>query len=137
MKGMECVTAALKAAGLRVSIVRLQDRARSAQLAADALGAALGSIVKSLVYLADGKPVLVLVAGDRRAAPARLKGLPGMRRAMITDADRVQRETGLRVGAVPPISHRKGLPVWIDASLNRFETIYAAAGHTDAVFNTF
>ena len=57
-----------------------------------------------------------------------------MRRVMIADADSVQREADFRVDAVPPIGHRKGLPVWIDASLNRFETNYAAAGHTDAVF---
>ena len=92
------------------------------------------SNVKSLVFLSDGKPVLVLVAGGRRRAPAKLKGLLGVRRAVIADADSVQREAGFMVGAVPPIGHRKGLPAWIDTSPNRFETIYAAAGHTDAVF---
>ena len=60
--------------GLRASSVKFQDSANAAQLTADALGTALGSIVKSVVSLADGKPVLVLEAGDRRAAPAKLEG---------------------------------------------------------------
>ncbi|MBU0703322.1 MAG: YbaK/EbsC family protein, partial [Chloroflexi bacterium] len=67
MKGPERVQAALEAVGLDIGIVTLQESARTAQLAADALGTTLGSIVKSLLFLADGAPVLVLVAGDRRA----------------------------------------------------------------------
>jgi len=134
VKGTERVQAALKAAGLDTDIVKLQESARTAQLAADALDTALGSIVKSLLFLADGEPVLVLVAGDRRADPARLKGLLGARRVMIADAERVRRETGFSIGGVPPVGHRQPLPTWIDSSLGRFETVYAAAGHPHAVF---
>ena len=83
--------AALKAAGLDTSIVKLEESARTAQLAADALDTALGSIVKSLLFLADGEPVLVLVAGDRRADPAKLKGLLRARRVTIADAECVRR----------------------------------------------
>jgi Cys-tRNA(Pro) deacylase len=133
-KGPVRVQAALEAVGLDVNIVRLQESARTAQLAADALDAALGSIVKSLVFLADEEPVLVLVAGDRRADPAKLKKLLKARRVMIADAGRVRSETGFSVGGVPPIGHRRPLPTWIDASLRRFETVYAAAGHPHAVF---
>ncbi len=134
MKGTERVQGALKAAGLDISVVKLQESARTAQLAADALDTALGSIVKSLLFLADGEPVLVLVAGDRRADPARLKRLLGARRVMIADAERVRRETGFSIGGVPPVGHRQPLPTWIDGSLGRFEAIYAAAGHPRAVF---
>lgn len=134
MKGTERVQGALKAAGLDISVVKLQESARTAQLAADALDTALGSIVKSLLFLADGEPVLVLVAGDRRADPARLKRLLGARRVMIANAERVRRETGFSIGGVPPVGHRQPLPTWIDGSLGRFETIYAAAGHPRAVF---
>jgi len=112
----------------------LQKSARTAQLAAEALNTALGSIVKSLVFLADGEPVLVLVAGDRRADPVKLKRLLGARRVMIADAERVKQETGFSIGGVPPIGHRQSLPTLIDASLARFETLYAAAGHPFAVF---
>lgn len=134
MKGPARVQAALKAAGLDTSIVKLQESARTAQLAAYALDTALGSIVKSLLFLADGEPVLVLVAGDRRADPAKLKELLGARRVKIADAERVRRETGFSIGGVPPVGHSQPLPTWIDASLGRFETVYAAAGHPQAVF---
>ncbi len=133
-KGTQRVQAALEAAGLEVTIVRFQESARTAQLAADALGVDLGSIVKSLIFLADGEPVLVLVAGDRRAEPDKLKTLSGARRVMIADAERVRSETGFSVGGVPPVGHRRPLPTWIDVSLGRFETVYAAAGHPRAVF---
>jgi prolyl-tRNA editing enzyme YbaK/EbsC (Cys-tRNA(Pro) deacylase) len=104
-------------------------------MAADALDTALGSIVKSLLFLADGEPVLVLVAGDRRADLTKLKGLLGARRVMIAGAERVRTETGFSIGGVPPIGHRRPLPTWIDSSLGRFETVYAAAGHPRAVFS--
>lgn len=134
VRGAERVQAALRDAGLDVQVVRLQDSARTAQLAADAIGTPLGSIVKSLVFLADGKPVLILVAGDRRADPAKLKQAMGARRTMIADAERVRAETGFSIGGVPPVGHLRALPTWIDASLARFETVYAAAGHPHAVF---
>ncbi|HEY72255.1 MAG: YbaK/EbsC family protein [Chloroflexi bacterium] len=134
MKGTERVQGALEAAGLESAIVKLEKSARTAQLAADALGAALGSIVKSLIFLADGKPVLVLVAGDRRADPAKLKSLLQARRVMMANAERVRSETGFSIGGVPPVGHRQPLPAWIDESLGRFETVYAAAGHPRAVF---
>jgi prolyl-tRNA editing enzyme YbaK/EbsC (Cys-tRNA(Pro) deacylase) len=124
----------LEAAGLEIEVVKLEDSARTAQLAADAIGTELGSIVKSLVFLVDGAPVLVLVAGDRRADPAKLKKALGARRAMIADADRVKQETGFSIGGVPPVGHLRRLPVWIDRSLGRFDIVYAAAGHPHAVF---
>jgi prolyl-tRNA editing enzyme YbaK/EbsC (Cys-tRNA(Pro) deacylase) len=134
MKGPERVQAALEAAGLDINVVKLEESARTAQLAADAVGTALGSIVKSLLFLADGEPVLVLVAGDRRADPAKLKALLKARRVMIADAERVKQETGFSIGGVPPVGHLRPLPTWIDGSLGRFETVYAAAGHPRAVF---
>ncbi len=134
MKGPARVQAALETAGLDITIIKLQESARTAQLAADALDTALGSIVKSLLFLADGEPVLVLVAGDRRADPAKLKELLGARRVMIADAERVRKETGFSIGGVPPVGHQRSLPTWIDASLGRFETVYAAAGHPQTVF---
>jgi prolyl-tRNA editing enzyme YbaK/EbsC (Cys-tRNA(Pro) deacylase) len=134
MKGPTRVQAALEAAGLDVQVVELEESARTAQLAADALGTLLGSIVKSLVFLADGCPVLVLVAGDRRADPHKLKRLLEARRVMIADAERVRQVTGFSIGGVPPMGHFQPLPTWIDESLGRFETVYAAAGHPRVVF---
>jgi len=128
------VEAALKTAGLEIDVLELSKSARTAQLAADALDTTLGSIVKSLIFLADGEPILVLVAGDRRASPEKLKRLLGARRVMIADADRVRKESGFSIGGVPPIGHDRPLSTWIDESLGRFETVYAAAGHPRSVF---
>jgi len=135
MKGTKRVREALEAAGLKTEIVKLEASARTAQLAAQALGVPLGSIVKSLLFLADGEPVLVLTAGDRRADPVKLKKLLGAQRVKLAAAERVRDETGFSVGGVPPVGHRTPLPTWIDESLSRFETVYAAAGHPHAVFS--
>jgi prolyl-tRNA editing enzyme YbaK/EbsC (Cys-tRNA(Pro) deacylase) len=134
MRGPDRVQAALEAAGLVIEVVRLSGSARTAQLAAEVIGTQLGSIVKSLVFVADGEPVLALVAGDRRADLAKLKALLHARRVMIADAERVRRDTGFSIGGVPPVGHLRPLATWVDRSLGRFETVYAAAGHPHAVF---
>ncbi len=134
MKGPQRVQAALRAVGLQIEVMELDASTRTAQQAAEAIGTELGSIVKSLVFLADGQPIVVLVAGDRRADPARLKALLGARRVMIADAEQVRQATGYAIGGVPPVGHKARLPVWIDSSLSRFETVYAAAGGPRAIF---
>ena len=134
MRGQDQVEAALDAAGVPFRVIELASSARTAQLAAEAIGTPLGSIVKSLVFLADGRPVLVLVSGDRRASLERLKALLQAKRVVIADADRVREETGFSIGGVPPVGHKKRLSTWIDESLGRFETVYAAAGHHQTVF---
>jgi Cys-tRNA(Pro) deacylase len=133
MKGPQRVQSALREMGVEIDVVELDASTRTAQQAADAIGTTLGSIVKSLVFLADGEPVLVLVAGDQRADPTKMKALMQARRVMIADADQVREITGFAIGGVPPIGHSRPLPVWIDRSLGRFETVYAAAGGPRAI----
>lgn len=115
----------------------LADTARSAQDAADSIGCELGAIVKSLVFRVGDRAVMALVAGDRQcdltALPAAL-GLEG--KAKRADADLVRAATGFAIGGVAPVGHAEPLPVAVDASLGRFETIYAAAGHPYCVFAT-
>ena len=131
------VRACLAAAGSNAAVIELSETARSAQDAADSIGTELGSIVKSLVFAIAGKPVMALVAGDRqcdtKALPAAL-GLDG--KARRADADLVRDATGFSIGGVAPVAHDHKLPIVIDASLARFETIYAAAGHPYCVFAT-
>ena len=134
VKGPQRVQAALRELGAEIEVIELDASTRTAQQAAEAIGTELGSIVKSLVFLADGQPVVVLVAGDRRAAPARLQALLGVGRMMIANADEVRQATGYAIGGVPPVGHKTPLPIWIDGSLRRFETVYAAAGGPRAVF---
>ena len=134
MKGPQRVQSALREMGVEIDVLELDASTRTAQQAADAIGTKLGSIVKSLVFLADGEPVLVLVAGDQRADPEKMKALMQARRVMIADADQVREITGFAIGGVPPVGHNRSLPVWIDRSLGRFETVYAAAGGPRAIF---
>jgi prolyl-tRNA editing enzyme YbaK/EbsC (Cys-tRNA(Pro) deacylase) len=113
--------------GLAVEVRRLNDSARTAALAAAALDVEVGQIVKSLVFLHDGEPVLVLCAGDRRVDAVGLGLVPA-------PADRVRAVTGFSIGGVPPLGHDVELPTTIDASLRRFATVWAAAGTPHDVF---
>ncbi|TEU19980.1 MAG: YbaK/EbsC family protein [Anaerolineales bacterium] len=132
--GAEQFTQYCKDNGLDISVVELDKSTRTAQLAAEAIGTELGSIVKSLVFLADGKPALVLVAGDRRADTRKLAQVLEAKKVKMADADTVRAETGFAIGGVPPVGHHTRLPTIIDRSLSRFETVYAAAGSPRAVF---
>jgi prolyl-tRNA editing enzyme YbaK/EbsC (Cys-tRNA(Pro) deacylase) len=129
--GTRRVQAALHDAGLDVEVVVLEDSARTAVEAAQALGVEVGAIVKSLVFR-DGQdpahpPVLVLVSGDNRCDEALL----GVTRA---DADAVREVTGYAIGGVPPVGHPSPLRTVVDERLGRFETLWAAAGTPHAVF---
>lgn len=118
----------LAAHGLtEIEVRTLSDSARTAQLAAQALGVEVGQIVKSLVFLRDGEPVMVLCAGDRTVDAQRLS----LKRA---DADRVRAVTGFAIGGIPPLGHDTALPTTIDESLRRFDTVWAAAGTHHDVF---
>ena len=117
----------LHARGLDVSVQMLPDSARTAAEAAVAVGCDVGQIVKSLVFMRDGRPVMVLCAGDRRVAAERL----GLRAA---NADQARAATGFSIGGIPPIGHDQPLETLIDESLRRFATVWCAAGTPHAVF---
>jgi prolyl-tRNA editing enzyme YbaK/EbsC (Cys-tRNA(Pro) deacylase) len=126
------VEAALLEAGIPAGVVELADSARTAAEAAAAVGVELGAIVKSLVFRGgSGAAVLALVAGDRRADEAAVAAAAGdsIGRA---DADFVRAATGFAIGGVPPLGH--GLVPLVDASLMRFEEVWAAAGTPHHVF---
>jgi prolyl-tRNA editing enzyme YbaK/EbsC (Cys-tRNA(Pro) deacylase) len=117
----------LEQRGLQVEVVTLSDSARTAALAASALGVEVGQIVKSLVFLQGDEPALVLCAGDRRVDAERL----GLARA---GADLVRSVTGFSIGGVPPLGHDTELPTMVDESLRRFTVVWAAAGTPHDVF---
>ena len=136
-KSVEQVKRALAASGLDPSLVReLPADTSTAEAAARAVNAPQGSIVKSLIFLADGKPLLVLVAGDQRADVRRLRATLGMskRRLRIARPAEVSEHTGFEVGGVPPVGHRERVRTLIDRTLGRFDTVWAAAGSAHAVF---
>ena len=131
------VADALVGSGSVSEIIVLAETARTAEDAAASLNCELGAIVKSLVFRIDVKPVMVLVAGDRRCNIKVLPtafGCPG--KAIRAEAEMVQATTGFSIGGVSPIGHPTRLPMIIDQSLERFEVIYAAAGHPYCVFGT-
>jgi prolyl-tRNA editing enzyme YbaK/EbsC (Cys-tRNA(Pro) deacylase) len=131
------VRQALTRAGLDQTLVReLPADTSTAQAAALAVGAAQGSIVKSLIFLADGAPILVLVSGDQRADSKKLRTELGLskKRLRIARPAEVLDLTGFEVGGVAPVGHTEPLRTFIDKTLGRFEVVWAAAGSSHAVF---
>ena len=117
----------LRERGLIISVIALDDSARTVPEAAAAVGCEPAQIVKSLVFLRDGEPVMVLCAGDRRVANKRLSLSPA-------NADQARAATGFSIGGIPPLGHDRDLDTLIDDSLRRFETVWCAAGTPHAVF---
>ena len=115
--------------GLDVEIRELSDSTRTAQEAAEAVGAELGQIVKSLVFMDAEGALLCLCAGDRRVDTAKLGD--GVRQAK---GDEVREATGFAIGGVPPLGHERPVRTVVDESLRRFETLWCAGGTPHAVF---
>ena len=113
--------------GLQVKVVMAPASTRTAPEAAAAIGCEVGQIVKSLVFLRDDDPVMVLCAGDRRVAAERL----GLRSAT---AEQARAATGFAIGGIPPLGHDGQLETIVDESLRRFATVWAAAGTPQAIF---
>ena len=114
-------------------ILRFPEGTRTAEQAAAAVGCELGQIVKSLVFLCDGDAVLALTSGANRVDTERLGELLGgtISRA---DADGVREATGYAIGGTPPFGHAQPLRAVVDPALLAFETVWAAAGTPDTVF---
>ncbi len=132
----EHVQAALDALQTGIHIRYLEASTATAQQAAESIGTTQGSIVKSLCFLIAGEPIIVLAAGDRKVSDRALAAHYGISRKQVrlADAETTLRVTGYAPGGVPPIGHAQSLPILIDASLARFEVLYAAAGSPYAVF---
>jgi prolyl-tRNA editing enzyme YbaK/EbsC (Cys-tRNA(Pro) deacylase) len=111
--------------GLDVEVADLPESTRTAAKAAEACGCELGQIVKSLVFVVDGEPTMVLCAGDRRVT--QIEGEPA-------DAKLARDATGFSIGGVPPLGHDADLPTIVDESLRRFDRVWCAAGTPNAVF---
>jgi Cys-tRNA(Pro) deacylase len=120
--------------GLTIEVHHFPEGTRTAQEAAQAVGASLGQIAKSMVFMADGKPVLVLTAGPNRVDASKVARHLGARQVRRASADEVRQATGFAIGGVPPFGHTHRLTVLFDLDLLQFETIWAAAGTPNAVF---
>lgn len=134
-KSVKRFRAALVERGLADTIVELDASARTADDAAAALGTDTGAIVKSLVFSGPGaEPLLVLGTGDGRVDEARVGERVGGPVA-LADARFVRNAAGYAIGGVPPFGHNQDLPTLIDRRLERFDTIWAAAGTPETVFS--
>jgi prolyl-tRNA editing enzyme YbaK/EbsC (Cys-tRNA(Pro) deacylase) len=115
----------LRARGLDVEVFVLPESTRTAAEAAAACECEVGQIVKSLVFIVEGQPTMVLCAGDRRVT--QIDGEPA-------SAQEARDATGFSIGGVPPLGHDADLPTIVDESLRRFERVWCAAGTPNAVF---
>lgn len=128
------VVDAAAAAGLEIDVVEYPDGTRTAEEAAAAVDAPVATIVKSLVFLVDGAPVMALVAGDSRLDEDRLSAAAGGGTVGRADADVVRDATGYPIGGVPPFAHRSALATFVDEDLLAHDAVWAAAGTPRHVF---
>jgi len=127
---------ALRAAGVAARVRVLPVSTATAEEAARAVACPLGAIIKSLLFLAEGEPVLVLACGDRQVDSAKLAQALGVgrKRVKMADAEAVIAHTSFRIGGVPPVGHARKLPTYVDSDVDRFTEVYAAAGTANALF---
>jgi prolyl-tRNA editing enzyme YbaK/EbsC (Cys-tRNA(Pro) deacylase) len=122
--------------GGRGEVVILPDSVHTAALAAEALGCEVGAIANSLLFDADGRPVLILTSGAHRVdtdKAAATIGVPSLKRAK---PEFVRQHTGQVIGGVSPIAHPAPVPTYLDTWLQKYDVVWAAAGHPAAVFST-
>jgi prolyl-tRNA editing enzyme YbaK/EbsC (Cys-tRNA(Pro) deacylase) len=123
----------LRSAGLDIEVRTFPQGTRTAEDAARAIGCEVGQIVKSLIFTADGAPIMVLVSGSNRVDVGKLARVAGGPVGKA-DADTARSATGYAIGGVPPFGHSSKLPVFVDRDLLDHEVVWAAAGRPDAVF---
>ena len=117
-------------------VVILPDSVHTAALAAHALGCEVGAIANSLLFDADGSPVLILTSGAHRVDTEKVAAHVGVGRLRRATPDVVRSATGQVIGGVSPIGHPAPVPTYLDTWLRRYDVVWAAAGHPAAVFST-
>jgi prolyl-tRNA editing enzyme YbaK/EbsC (Cys-tRNA(Pro) deacylase) len=132
----EFVTKALLDKGAKGTIVELPDSARTARAAAEQLGCEVGAIANSLVFEADGTPLLVLTSGAHRVNTAKIAVLVGSATVRRATPEFVREATGQPIGGVAPLGHPERIRTLVDVWLNRYERVWAAGGHPHTVFPT-
>lgn len=130
------VQSALSAAGVTGAVRVLDASARTAQAAADQIGCPVGAIANSLVFVADGEPVLVLTSGAHRVDTTQVAGILRVTGVERADPDTVRRATGMAIGGVAPVGHPTPLRTLVDVALRGYDVVWAAAGHPHTVFPT-
>ena len=117
-----------------LKITILDNTARTAKDAANALNCEIGAIVKSLLLKADDEFVLCLIPGDKKCSLNKLKKAIFKKDVCMADADQVKENTGFSIGGVSPVGHLKKIDVLVDRTFDRFKDVFAAAGHPNSIF---
>jgi len=125
---------ALKEFDNSIKVIELNSTARTALDAANSLNCKVGAIVKSLLFRTDNTFLLCLVSGDKRCSLNKLKKITQIKDISMASPEDVKIQTGYTIGGVSPVGHLKKINIFVDISLERFEDIFAAAGHPNCVF---
>jgi Cys-tRNA(Pro) deacylase len=125
---------ALKDFDQSLNIIVLEDSARTAKDAAKNLNCKVGAIVKSLLFRAEDSYLLCLIAGDKKCSLNKLKKILNKKDISMANPEDVKTQTGYTIGGVSPIGHLNNNRILIDNSLERFNALYAAAGHPNCIF---
>ena len=128
------VREALENAGTTAGIVVLDSAVHSAAAAAAALGVETGQIANSLIFDADGEPLLVLTSGAHRVDTGKVAALLGVARLRRATPEFVREHTGQAIGGVAPVGHPKPLRTLVDVALAEYPVVWAAAGVPQSVF---
>ena len=115
-------------------VIVLNTSARTALEAATSLSCEVGAIVKSLLFKTENSFILCLIAGDKKGSLNKIKKTLNIKDVSMADADDVKNITGYTIGGVSPIGHLKTIDIFIDNSLERFPSLFAAAGHPNCIF---
>ena len=124
----------LKKFNPNLKVIVLKQTARTANDAATALGCKVGAIVKSLLFKTGNSFVLCLVSGDKRCSLNKLKKILNEKDVSMANPEEVKRITGYTIGGVSPTGHLTKTKIYIDENLENYKSIFAAAGHPNAVF---
>jgi prolyl-tRNA editing enzyme YbaK/EbsC (Cys-tRNA(Pro) deacylase) len=129
------VVAALRAGGVAAGVRRFEEPVPTAAAAAAALGCEVGAIANSLVFDADGAPLLVLASGAHRVDTAKVAALTGVQRVRRASPEFVFAATGQEVGGVAPVGHPAPLPTVVDGDLAAFPIVWAGGGDHHTMFS--
>jgi prolyl-tRNA editing enzyme YbaK/EbsC (Cys-tRNA(Pro) deacylase) len=130
------VTARLTELGAGGQVRTLDDAARTAAQAAAQLGIEVAQIANSLVFAADGDPLLVMASGGHRVDTAKVAAIVGATSVDRASPEFVREHTGFAIGGVAPVAHPEPLRTLVDTELERYDEVWAAAGHPHTVFPT-
>jgi prolyl-tRNA editing enzyme YbaK/EbsC (Cys-tRNA(Pro) deacylase) len=135
-RSAEAVAGVLRALDVPGQVIELPEPAPTAAAAAAQLGCEVAAIANSLVFSADGEPLLILTSGGHRVDTAKVAALLGVSAVRRADPDFVRAATGQAIGGVAPVGHPRPIRTLVDTHLAGFAVVWAAAGHPHTVFPT-